>query len=138
MQSNNHQMLEDLLPPLPQPRVFRLLQSAGPQAQAVLWGSEFEAPATLGNCHAGIARALAGDQATELTWWTSMLERHLGQLVQGYMEGCRSAHHWNLREMAQVHWYAFAVRARLRGARHFPSLWAGAGRSLASLQVIHS
>jgi len=138
MLTNNHRMLEDLLPPSPQPRVFRLSQGAGPQAQRTVWGSEYEAPSTLGNCHAAIARALAGDQAMELTWWSAMLERHLGQLVGGYMEGCRTAHHWNLPELAQVHWYAFAVKTRLRGARYFPSLWAGAGRTLAALQVIQS
>ena len=131
-------MLPDLLPPSPQPRVFRLSQSAGPQAQTVLWGSAYEAPSMLGNCHAGIARALAGDQTTEFAWWSTMLEGHVSQLVAGYMEGCRSARRWDLRELAQVHWCAFAVKARLRGARHFPGLWAGADRSLAALQVIHS
>lgn len=67
-----------------------------------------------------------------------MLERHLNQVIAGYMDGCRSAQQWNLMEIAQIHWYAFAVKMRLRGARYLPSLWTGAGRSLAALQLIHS
>ncbi len=136
MLTNNDRMLEDLLPPSPQPRVFRLSQGAGPQAQRTVWGSEYEAPSMLGNCHASIERALAGDQPTELTWWSAMLERHLDQVVAGYMEGCRVARHWDLREVAQVHWYAFSVKARLRGARFFPGLWTRAGRPLSALQLI--
>ncbi|MBY0503569.1 MAG: hypothetical protein K2X03_06660 [Bryobacteraceae bacterium] len=136
MFENNHQM--DSLLPSPQPRVFRLSQSAGPKAQAVLWGSECEAPASLGSCHAGITRALRGDQPIELGWWSETLERHLTQLVDGYMAGCRAAHHWDLPEVVRVHWHAYSIKARLRGARFFPRVWVGASRSLANLQAIHS
>ncbi len=106
--------------------------------QSILWGSTHDAPATLGNCHAAIARALAGEPSSELTWWSGMLDRHLNQLVSGYMDGCRTAHRWNVGEIARVHWHAFSVKARLRCAKHFPAVWSGAGRSLAALQLIHS
>jgi hypothetical protein len=138
MAPNNGRIAEDTLPPLTQPRVFRLSQTAGPLPQTVLWGSAHDAPATLSTCHAGITRALAGHKTNEFTWWSGMLERHLNHLVTGYMEGCRTAQHWNLMEIARVHWYAFAVKMRLRGARHFPAIWSGAGRPLAALQLIHS
>jgi len=138
MPTNNQGLPQDLLPPSPQPRVFRLSQSAGPLPQSFLWGNTHEAPATLGNCHAGISRALAGHQSNELSWWSSLLNRHLDQVVTGYMDGCRTAQQWNLKEIAQVHWYAIAVKARLRGARHFPALWKGADRSLSALQLLQS
>ena len=136
MLPNNDRLFE--LQPSPPPRVFRLTQSAGLLPQSMLWGSTHEAPATLSNCHLAISRALATQQPSEFIWWSAMLDRHLGELVTGYMDGCRSAHHWNVMEIARVHWYAFAVKARLRGAKHFPALWTGAGRSLTALELIHS
>lgn len=136
MLPNNHRISQ--LPSLSPPRVFRLSQSAGPLPQTMLWGSTHDAPATLGNCQVAITRALASQQPGEFTWWSAMLDRHISELVTGYMDGCRSAHHWNVLEVAQVHWYAWAVKARLRGAKHFPALWSGAGRSLTALQQLHS
>ena len=129
---------ETLLEPLKQPQVFQLSQSSGLLPQSYLWGSAHEAPSTLGNCHLAISRALSGEQDNELSWWSGMLNSHLDQLVTGYMDGCRRAHHWNFVEVAQVHWHSFAVKMRLRAAKHFPRVWAGAGRSLNALQMIQA
>ena len=138
MTANNSGINEDSFVGTTQPRVFRLSQDAGPLPISTLWGSSYEPPATLSCCHAGISQALAGDQPSEFTWWSAMLERHLDQLVGGYMAGCRTAHQWDVAEIVRVHWYSVAIKARLRSARLFPSVWSGAGRSLSALQLIHS
>lgn len=122
------------------PQVFRLSQTAGPLLipQARPWGNVHEAPPLFANCHIEIAGALAAQRHGDVAWWSAMLNRHMDELVRSYMDGCRSAREWNLTEMAQVHWYAFAVKARLRAARHFPRVWNGAGRCLTALEAIQS
>ncbi len=138
MPANFAPLSEDLLGPPLQPQVFRLSQSEGPVKQFTLWGEAHEAPLTLGNCHKAIERALAGEQENDLSWWGAMLERHLDQVVSSYMAGCRRAQRWNFVEIALVHWYAFALKVRLRTAHHFPTVWNGASKTFNALQAIQS